>query len=129
MDNFEKYIREFDYPSISAIKIGSKKLLELIKSDRAEVIDVRFKEEYNLWHVDFIRNIPINELPDRLPELDNAKIIVVVCPNETRSNIAVHFLLTRGFKAKFLVGGLIDLQQNLLGGQAKEFHNTLHLKS
>ena len=129
MDNFEQYIKEFDYPSIPAMKMGSKKLLEQIKAGEADVIDIRFKEEYNLWRVDFIRNIPINELPDRLNELDKTKTIVLVCPHETRSIIAVHFLLTRGIKAKFLAGGLTELQQNLLGGQAREFYNVLNSKS
>ncbi len=123
MNTFEDYIRNFNYASIGPMKITAKRFLEQIKTNEIVAIDARFTEEYALWHIDFIPNIPINELPDRLDELNKDKTIVVCCPNETRSNIAMHYLLTKGFKAAFLMGGLIGLQQHLLGNQAREFYN------
>ncbi len=124
MDAFERYIRNFEYASIPAMKIGAAELLQQMKKGTVEVIDVRFTEEYALWRVDIIRNIPLNRLPDRLGEIDKSKTVVAVCPHETRSNIVAHYLISRGFKAKFLVGGLTELQQQLLGGAAEEFYHT-----
>jgi len=123
MDAFENYLKNFNYHSIGEMKISPKKLLEHLVNDDVQVIDVRFKEEYGLWKLSMAKHIPLNELPERLGELDREKLIVVVCPHNTRSNIAMHFLMTKGFKAKFLVNGLIDMQEMLVGGTARDFYN------
>ncbi len=114
MTTFEDYIRKFDYPSIPAMKMSSKRLIELLPSDTLQVIDIRFKEEYEIWNSGLFKNIPINELPDRLDELEKDKIIVLVCPNNIRSNVAMHYLMTKGFNVKFLADGLLTTFNSLL---------------
>ena len=123
MDAFENYIKNFNYDSIGKMKISPKKLLEHLVNEDVQVIDVRFKEEHSLWNLSLAKHIPLNELPERLDELDRNKLIVVVCPHNTRSNIAMHFLMTKGFRAKFLDNGLLDMEGVLVGGTARDFYN------
>ncbi len=127
MTDFEKYIRNFDYHAISKMKISSEDLLDLIiAKEKVQVIDVRFREEAELWNFSFIKNIPINELPDRLDELDKDSLIVTACPHKDRSNVAMHYLKCKGYNVKFLSDGLTQLVHNLLGGAAKKIHKKLN---
>ena len=125
MTTFEEYIRNFDYRAIPAMKINSTELMELLPTNTVQVIDVRFMEEYEMWNTKIFKSIPINELPDRLDELDHDKLIVTVCPHSTRSNIAMHYLKTKGFNVKFLSDGIIAFNSLLLGGGAKKLYKTL----
>jgi len=43
MTTFEEYIRNFDYHSIPAMKMSSKKLIELLPSGTVQAIDIRFR--------------------------------------------------------------------------------------
>jgi rhodanese-related sulfurtransferase len=126
MTPFEEYIKNYNYKSIPAMKINSEQLIEMLPEGNVQVIDIRFKEEYEMWHSGIAKNIPINELPDRLDELDAEKLIVTVCPHNLRSNIAMHYLKTKGFNVKFLTDGLTTLNSQLLGGGARKLHNALN---
>ena len=125
MTTFEEYIRNFDYPSIPAMKISSTKLIELLPSGTVQVIDIRFREEYEMWNTGLFKNIPLNELPDRLDELKSEKLIVMACPHSTRSNIAMHYLKTKGFNVKFLSDGMTTFNSLLLGGEADNLYQLL----
>ncbi len=126
MITFEEYIRNFDYPSIPAMKMSSKKLIELLPSGTVQVIDIRFREEYEIWNTGIFKNIPLNELPDRLDELDREKLIVTACPHNIRSNIAMHYLKTQGFNVKFLSDGMITFNSLLLGGDADNLYEFIY---
>jgi len=126
MTTFEEYIKNFDYKAIPVMKISSKELIELLPTDKVQLIDIRFKEEYEMWNSRIFKNIPINELPNRLDELDPTKLIIAACPHSTRSIIAMHYLKTEGFDVKFLSDGLIEFNNSLLGGNAKKLYNKLN---
>ncbi len=126
MTKFEEYIRSFEYSSIPAMKISSKDLIALLPSDKVQLIDIRFKEEYAMWNTKIFKNIPINELPHRLDELHRDKLIIAACPHSTRSIIAMHYLKTEGFNVKFLSDGLVEFNNSLLGGNAKKLFNKLN---
>ena len=67
------------------------------------------------------KNIPLNELPGRLKELDTSKVIVTACPHKDRATIAMVYLRSKGIEAKYLTDGLIGLAENLRGDAAREF--------
>ena len=72
------------------------------------VIDVRELWEYDEVNIDAL-NIPLNDLPKKLEELDFCinKEVVVHCKSGTRSNQAMKYLLKHGFKnVKSLEGGI-----------------------
>jgi rhodanese-related sulfurtransferase len=121
----EKYISTFDYAARKEMKIDSKGLIKLLKQGEAQLIDIRFPEEYSAWKVGPSINIPLNELPKRLFEIDKNKVIVTACPHKDRAAIAMVYLRSKGIKAKYLTDGLIGLAENLRGDNAKVFIDTL----
>lgn len=120
--NFSTYLRSFDYREREDMKIKPDELKKLYREGRVQIVDIRFPEETALWGISFASRIPINELPDRLAELDRSKIIVTVCPHDDRASIARHYLALQGYQARYLVGGLLGLADALRGDDAREFY-------
>jgi rhodanese-related sulfurtransferase len=103
------------------MKIGIPEMLDLYRQDRVQIIDIRFREEYKVYSFSCIKSIPLDELPDRLQELDSSKIIVTVCPHYDRAELARTFLTLKGYQSKYLVDGLLGLAYYLRGDRAKDF--------
>jgi len=116
----EGYISGFNYEVRKEMKIDSETLIQLLKEDRVELIDIRFLEEYAAWHAGYSKHIPLNELPDRIAEIDKSKIVVTACPHKDRAIIAMVYLRSKGIQAKYLTDGLIGLTENLRGDRAKD---------
>ena len=117
----EEYLSSFDYAERNGMKIKSYEALELYKAGKAEFLDIRFKEEYSVWNFPFMKNIPLNELPNRINEIDKDKLIITVCPHYDRAEIARLYLVTKGYKSRYLTDGLLGLAAYLRGDEAKEF--------
>ena len=124
--DLENYLNNFDYTARKEMKIHIPELLELLKKDKVQFIDIRFKEEFEMWHFSFSKNIPLNELPGRLNEIDKNKIVVTACPHYDRALIGRIFLVEKGFKVKYLVEGLLGFADYLRGDNAKELFNSLN---
>ena len=122
----ESYIKSFDYAARKEMKMDSKGLISLLKEGKAQLIDIRFPEEYAAWKVGPSVNIPLNELPKRLNELDKNKIIITACPHKDRATIAMVYLRSKGIQAKYLTDGLIGLAENLRGDNARDFINAVN---
>lgn len=122
---FENYLKTFDYAERRNMKIGIPEMLQLYKQGMVQIIDVRFPEEHQVYSFGFMKHIPLNELPDRLKELDKSKIIVTVCPHYDRAEIARTFLTLKGYRSKYLVEGLLGLADYLRGDRAKDFINEI----
>lgn len=73
IQSFATYLRHFDYAERQAMKIGVAEALDLYATDKAQLVDIRFAEEYAAWHLGFGLHIPLDALPDRLHELDRSK--------------------------------------------------------
>ncbi len=71
--------------------------------------------------ITFIVFVVLTRSGKRLAELPKDKLIVTACPHKDRSAIAMTYLRTKGYKAKYLTDGLIGLAENLRGDNAKEF--------
>jgi rhodanese-related sulfurtransferase len=121
--SFDDYLERFNYAERNAMKIKSHEALELYKSGKAVFVDIRFKEEYAVWNFPFMNSIPLNELPSKLGELDKNKLIITVCPHYDRAEIARLYLVTKGYKSRYLTDGLLGLAAYLRGDEAKEFLN------
>ena len=117
----DDYLTGFTYQERKAMKIDSMELVELLKTGEAQLIDIRFPEEFAAWNMGFAKNIPLNELPSRLDELDKSKLIVTACPHYDRSSMARLYLTTKGYKARYLNDGLLGLAELLRGDNAREF--------
>jgi len=119
--NFESYLKNFDYQERKDMKIQIPELLELYKKNLVQLIDIRFKEEYEAWNIGFGEHIPLNELPNRLDEIDKNKIVVTMCPHYDRSSIARLFLKLNGFNARYLTDGMLGFVDYLRGDKAKDW--------
>ncbi len=117
----DQYMQNFDLTEVRNMKISSMEMLNMIEEGNAVLIDVRFKEEVQSWSIPFAKNIPINELPGRLSELPKDKLIITACPHNDRANIARLYLTMKGYKAKYVNDGLLNVVNYLKGGNAVEF--------
>ncbi len=126
-NQLEAYISSFNYEARKDMKMDSKGLIKLLQEGKAQLIDIRFPEEYSAWKVGPSKSIPLNELPNRLGEIDKNKIVVTACPHKDRATIAMVYLRSKGIQAKYLTDGLIGLAENLRGDNAKDFINALEI--
>jgi len=117
----EAHVKSFNYDARIEMKVGSKKLIDLLEDGKAVLVDIRFKEEQQAWGPSFALKIPLYELPARLNELPQDKIIVTACPHKDRAIIAMTYLRSRGIPARHLTDGLIGLFENLRGDNASYF--------
>jgi len=118
---FDSFLTNFDYETRADMKIDSNRLITLLAEKKAVLVDIRFPEETKAWKMGFGLFIPLNELPRRFRELPKDKIIVTACPHKDRSAIAMAYLRTKGYNARYLTDGLSGLAENLRGDNAKEF--------
>ena len=87
--------------------------LDLIPKDALK-IDVRTKEEYQKGSLPGYINIPLDELRDRINEIDIKKEIYVTCQIGLRGYLAQRILMGRGYKVYNLAGGYRRYQEVFL---------------
>jgi len=83
--------------------------VQLINREKAVVVDVCETEEFAAGHVGGARNIPLNQLEDKLPAAVKNKglPLILVCQTGARSNRALAIVKKLGYeKAQSLGGGL-----------------------
>ena len=80
-------------------------LESLPKDDGAVLLDVRTIQEYNRGHIAGFRNIPVDELRERLNEIEPGKPVYVICESGLRSYIACRILEGSGYEAFNFSGG------------------------
>jgi len=73
--------------------------------ENAVFLDVRTAEEYDLGTVPGSLHIPVDNLRERLGELDNTKEYIVFCAVGIRSYAAARILKQHGFAVRNLAGG------------------------
>lgn len=93
--------------AIPAISVSDLKQ-KIDKKRPMVILDVREKFEYEIAHVENSKLIPLDELPDRISELDQNAEIVALCHTGARSAWAVQFLQGHGYKRSCNLAGGID---------------------
>ena len=84
------------------------------------LLDVRTPQEYGNGHMEGFYHIPVDELRERLKELDRTKPIYVVCQSGLRSYIACRILAQSGFDCYNLSGGYRLYESAVLDRAAAE---------
>lgn len=69
------------------------------------LLDTRTPMEYSIGHVEGFINIPVDELRERINELDKSKTVYVICQSGLRSYIASRILMGSGFDTYNFAGG------------------------
>ncbi len=89
--------------------LSAANAVQLINREKAVVIDVGDPEEFAAGHVKAARNVPLNELQDRLPGIvkNKALPVILVCSKGPRALRAEGIAKKLGYpRAQALAGGL-----------------------
>lgn len=78
---------------------------KLIGDDSVTLLDTRTKKEFDSGHIEGFINIPLDELRERLEEIEKGKPVYVMCQSGLRSYIATRILEGRGYAAYNFSGG------------------------
>lgn len=74
-------------------------------SEGAVLLDVRTPEEYREGHIEGARNIPVQQLAQRMSEVGPPdRPVVVYCRSGGRSQTAAEMLLRAGYQDVFNLG-------------------------
>jgi len=91
-------------PTISVVELKQK----IDEASAMLVLDVREPFEYEIARIEGSKLIPLDELTDRLGELNQEQEIVAVCKSGARSAYAVQLLQRSGFARSFNLDGGVD---------------------
>jgi len=93
----------------------------LQRDDRPYLLDVRNPYEVEIAAIPGTdKVIPVDQLPERLSELDSSREMVVYCRSGARSGSAVELLKSAGFrKVKNMVGGVLRWADDVDTSMAK----------
>jgi NADPH-dependent 2,4-dienoyl-CoA reductase/sulfur reductase-like enzyme/rhodanese-related sulfurtransferase len=96
IDNVENgIVKHFHYEDIDTLRHDPNAIL----------LDTRTPMEYMRGHAEGFLHIPLDDLRDRLHELDRTKKVYVMCQSGLRSYLATRILMQNGFDAYNFSGG------------------------
>ena len=78
---------------------------KLPRDGSVTLLDTRTVREYQRGHIEGFYNIPVDELRDRLDEVDPSKPVYVICQSGLRSYISCRILEGNGYTAYNFAGG------------------------
>jgi rhodanese-related sulfurtransferase len=79
--------------------------VEIIGAE-AKVLDVREDYEWEAGHIEGALHIPMNDLPERVEELDPDEDVYVICRSGGRSFRVAQWLVGNGYSAMNVSGGM-----------------------
>jgi rhodanese-related sulfurtransferase len=81
--------------------------VQLINREKAVVVDVSEADEFAAGHITGARNIPVNDLDKRLPEVVKNKglPLILVCASGARAQRCVAKAKTLGYEKAVVLGG------------------------
>jgi rhodanese-related sulfurtransferase len=97
-----------DHPQVSVEQL--REAASRSGEDRPLLVDVRTADESRQGHIAGARNIPVDELRDRLQEVPRDRPVVVYCQVGQRGYLATRMLVQKGYDASNLSGGFKALQ-------------------
>mgnify|MGYP000350112077 FL=1 len=94
---------------MSVIQISAKALQEKITGDvKPLLLDVRELNEFEYARIEGSLHIPLNQIPQRMDEIDRTVDCVVICHHGVRSQQAADFLVHSGLTNIYNLSGGID---------------------
>jgi rhodanese-related sulfurtransferase len=85
-----------------------KEMLEK-EAGNLEIIDVREKDEFDLVKIKGSKLIPLNEIGEKMGEIDWKKKVILVCRSGSRSGYVAEALAASGKEVINLQGGVYEL--------------------
>lgn len=99
MDALDKAVQEMDLQFFAEGKHGVslEEATDFLKSKKECLfLDVRTEEEISYLRFNNVKEIPINQLPDRVQELPDDRTIIVFCSSIVRASMAALYLRAEG---------------------------------
>ena len=87
-------------------EITVKVLNDKMKLGEIVLIDVREKHEHEFCKIKGSVHIPMNEIPQKIPELNPKDRYAIVCHSGVRSERVTNYLIKNNFDAVNVVGGI-----------------------
>ena len=115
--------RSFDHWSTGQHKMMPQPFFEKWEKGEAVLLDVRYDIELEHMRLPFALHIPINELPKRLSEIPQDKMVVTFCSGGDRAAVAYAYLQSQGFEnSRIFKGGYADLMAELMPGKLRKLY-------
>jgi len=112
MEKYEKILRSmtFDFFGRGKHKVS---VLDHFANDNAVFLDIRSKEEHNAVAFNLkqympVLHIPIDELPYRINEVPESKMIGIFCSSSVRSSMVYLYLRANGYENVGILEGGYD---------------------
>lgn len=94
---------------MSVTHISAKELQEKLRQDiKPLLLDVREPYEFEFAYIEGSQLIPLEQIPERMNEINSSKGCVVICHHGMRSHQAAAYLDHYGFSNIFNLSGGID---------------------
>ena len=91
-----------------------------MKNGEVVLLDVREKHEYEFCNIKGSLHIPMNEIPQKISELNPNEKYAVVCHSGVRSEMVTGYLVKNHFDAVNVIGG-IDMWSVLVDSSVKRY--------
>jgi glutathione S-transferase len=98
--DFEKLV------SAPALRSVTPEVAKAMLGEGAEILDVRFEEEYEESFIPGSVLMPLPELRSHIPDLDEEKEYLILCAAGIRAAAATLLLRQQNIKARFIEGGI-----------------------
>ena len=95
VDNISKGLKQWHLADVD----------KLPRDGSVTLLDTRTVREYSRGHIEGFKNIPVDELRERIEEIEPEKKVYVICQSGLRSYIATRILEGHGFEAYNFAGG------------------------
>ncbi|HEL2384379.1 TPA: rhodanese-like domain-containing protein [Streptococcus suis] len=86
------------------LTLSATELLELIKTESVQLLDVRDPEEYAAGHIGGAINCPMDKITTFDGPVDQHYLLI--CKSGKRSKLAREIMSSKGFKANDIAGGM-----------------------
>ena len=95
------------HSEIQEINVQELKAMRDALTDGLVLLDVRESWEIEFAEIAWSKNIPMNLVPDRMPELPKSSTLVVMCHHGGRSLAVAQYLAHHGYEKIYnLAGGI-----------------------
>lgn len=93
--------------------IGVKEIESYLNRPNTSLIDLRTKEEYELYHLEGAKNIPYDDLEEYKPYLSKQDTYILYCERGGSSLMAAKELSREGYRVCTVVGGIRAWEESL----------------
>lgn len=88
------------------LTIGINELEAYVNKPNTSLIDLRTREEYDLYHLEGAKNIPYEELGDYKEKFSKDKTYIFYCERGSTSLLAAKELSREGYHIYTVIGGI-----------------------